>query len=114
MANPLFNGNSAAMIGNIPVPPQVMETIQSVFNMIQSGADLYTVIKALKEKNITPQAVERGLYLAMPQLRNAKQKLMQIGINPKEVIGQLMKENNISETELKSMITDFAKQFKKK
>ena len=98
MANPLFNGNSAAMsgmanvaqptmIGNIPVPPQVMETIQSVFNMIQSGADLYTVIKALKEKNITPQAVERGLYLAMPQLRNAKQKLMQIGINPKEVIG---------------------------
>lgn len=124
MPNPLFNGSSApvlgasngaqqSLIGNIPVPPQVMETIQSVIGMIQSGTDFYTIAKALKTRNITPQAVERGLYLAMPQLRDVKNKIAQIGIDPKAFIGQIMKENNISQDELKGMIGDLAKKFTK-
>ena len=124
MPNPLFNGNSVSvvgtsnaaqqsMIGNIPVPPQVMETIKQIMGMVQSGADFYTVAKALKSKNITPEAVERGLYLAMPQLRDVKKKISQMGIDPKAFIGQIMKENNISQDELKGMIGDLAKKFTK-
>ena len=119
MPNPLFNGNATnvapqSMIGNIPVPPQVMETIQSVIGMIQSGTDFYTIAKALKTRNITPQAVERGLYLVMPELRQVKQRMTQMGIDPQAFVGQIMKENNISQDELKGMITDFAKRFTKR
>ena len=105
--NPLNNGG-------IPVPPQVMETIQQIAGMVQRGTDFYAIAKALKSKNITPEAVERGLYAAMPQLRGVKQKMSQMGLDPRQAIGQLMQENNISESELKEMIGSLAGKFRKR
>lgn len=111
--NPLNNGIAQAGAGGgmPPIPPHVAETIKQIAGMIQSGADFYTVAKALKSRNITPEAVERGLYLVMPELREVKQRMTQMGVDPKAFIGQLMKENNISQDELKGMITDLANKF---
>ena len=111
--NPLNNGipqQSALPM----IPPQIADTIKQIAGMIQSGTDLYTIIKALKTRNITPQAVERGLYLVMPELRDVKQRMAQMGIDPKAFVGQIMKENNISQDELKGMIGDLAKKFTKR
>ena len=110
--NPLNNGMQSAAVPAIP--PQIADTIKQVAGMIQNGTDLYTIIKALKTRNITPQAVERGLYLVMPELREVKQRMTQMGIDPKAFIGQIMKENDISQDELKGMIGDFAKKFTKR
>ena len=112
--NPLNNGMEQAQAASMPaIPPQIVDTIKQIAGMIQSGTDFYTVAKALKSRNITPEAVERGLYLAMPQLRDVKNKIAQMGIDPKAFIGQIMKENNISQDELKGMIGDLAKKFTK-
>ena len=115
MSNPLNSGvgGGVQMFGNVPVPANIMQTINQVVGMIQGGTDIYTVIKALKSKNITPQAVERGLYLVMPELRSIKQKMGAMGINPKEIIGQVMKENNIDENDVRSMIGDLVGVLKK-
>ena len=110
--NPLNNGIAASQTAAIPaIPPQILDTIKQIAGMIQSGTDLYTITKALKTRNITPDAVERGLYLVMPELREVKQRMTQMGIDPKAFIGQIMKENNISQDELKNMIGDLAKKF---
>lgn len=105
-AMPPQAGGAMAMVS-----PQVAQTIQQIVGMVQRGADFYTVVKALKSKNITPEAVERGLYAVMPQLRQAKQALNQMGVNPQQAIGQIMKENNISPDELKDMMSDLASKF---
>lgn len=116
MSNPLNRGGYApqSTVGNIPVPPHIAETIQQIAGMIQQGTDFYAIAKALKSKNITPQAVERGLYAVMPQLRQVKQQMAQMGINPQQFVSEFMKQNNISGDELKEMICDFAKRFVKR
>lgn len=110
--NPLNRGIPQQGGGAMPmISPEVTQTIQQIVGMVQRGADFYTIVKALKTKNITPEAVERGLYAVMPQLRQVKQQFAQMGIDPKQAIGQIMKENNISPDELKGMMSDFASKF---
>lgn len=119
MANPLFNGNSAAMGGmaNMANAANVLgninpQAIQQVMNMINRGADIKDIIVSFKKSGLSPQVIEQALCVASPQFKQLKQQLnsmKQSGMSQQDMFANLAKQANVDPNQLNATYENLIK-----
>lgn len=119
MANPLFNGNSAAMGGmaNMANAANVLgnvnpQTIQQVMNMINRGADIKEIIVTFKKSGMSPQVAEQALCMAFPQFKQLKQQvdtMKKSGMSQQDIFSNFAKQANVSPDQINTTYNNLMK-----
>lgn len=86
--------------------PQMIAKAQKIARMVQMGADMKSVLVAVKKEGISPQVAEQFLCAVSPQIRQLKQMMDQSGMTPMQFMKEIAKQNNIPQEQIMGTYND--------